>query len=382
MESPRPHKQWRRRSFPKRSVRRHSEKRDHDVKPVPDREPALPSPAYSESRSSGIEQEWCRLRQAQEQVRRDRQVLERDRAAHEAKVRYELEQLGRDIEEERRRLRQRRDSGGYYGFLPHSPPRSEEVVVDEEEEEDGHHDSWFGGYDYPPDDVYWGINGGLDAPDYNENGDDERSFADWASDDESEAFAQSAYRSYFQSPPRYNYGDFEESQQAWEEDVPSYREQPHNSRQKCEEIKKAYDAYIRKWKTLSATASSIPYPTINLTSALLFDHPEIDIDIDVPLSQDQTIELNCTLFFLLAFDLRPNTTFNSAGTPKIEMDPQAELEKVKALQKQMKVERIRWHPDSLVKRRVDGMVDEVESKGVYRALDELLEECKGRVNSA
>lgn len=247
LESPRGHKEWRRRSFPKRSMRRHSERGDHGAQHVPKREPALPSPVSSRSRD-GIEQEWCKIRQAQEQVRKDRQTLERDKAAHEAKVRYELEQLGRDIEDERRRLRQRGNDGGgggYDGFLPHSPP-SEEAIADHEEEE-VYHDSWFGEYDYPRHDGYWGMNGGPDTPDYEdeEDGDEERSFAGWESDDdEPEAFAQSAYRSYFQSPPRY--ADFDESHQAWEDEVPTYREQPRYSDQKCEDIKKAYDAYIGK----------------------------------------------------------------------------------------------------------------------------------------
>lgn len=360
-------------------MRRHSERRNHDANPEADCEPALP-PSVSPNSRDGIEREWNRIRQAQEQIKKDRQALERDRTAHEAKVRYELEQLGREIEEERRRVQQRKHGGGYYGCFPHSPP-SEEVMVDDGEEE-GYHDSWFGGYDYPPDDVYWGMDGRPPAPDYedededDEDGNDEQSFAGWESDDEP-AFAQSAYRSYFQSPPRYSYDDYEESQQTWAEDAPSYHEQPDCSRQKCEEMKKAYDAYIGKWKSMPATASSIPFPTTDLTSALLLTQPEINMD--VPLSEDQTIEVNSTLFFLLAFDLQPNTNLNSAGTPKIEIGPQADLEKVKALQKQMKIERVRWHPDSLVKRRLDGMVEEMGSKGVYRAVDELLEECKGRL---
>lgn len=382
LESPRGHEEWQRRSFSKRSVRRHSERRDRDAQPVTDRGSALPSPSLSSTSMAGIEQEWCKIRQAQEQVRKDRQTLERDKAAHEAKVRYELEQLGRDIEDERRRLRQRGNGGGggYYGFLPHSP-QSEEAIVDEEEEEVYHH-SWFVEYGYPSHDGYWGMNGGPDAPAYEDEEDvnDERSFTGWESDDEPEDFVQSAYRSYFQSPPRYNCGDFDESPETWADESPSYRERPRYSDQKREDIKKAYNAYTEKWKTISATASSVPYPTTNLTSALLLDTPEINTD--APLSEDQTIELNTTLFYLLAFDLQPNMILNSAGTPKIEIEEQAELEKVKALQRQMKIERIRWHPDSLVKRRVDGMVEEVESKGVYRAVDELLEECKGRLDGA
>ncbi|KAE9990765.1 hypothetical protein EG327_000998 [Venturia inaequalis] len=378
-QSPRPYRQWRRRSFPKWSVKHRSERRDYNAKAVPEREQGLPSPGSAGSRD-GIKRAWGRIRRAQEQVRKDRRSLDEDRAAHEAKVRYEMEQLGRDMEDEeeeeegRRRYRQRRDGGDYYGFRPYSPPREEAMG-----HEGDYHDSYFGGYDYPPENACWGP----PTPDYEDeddkDSDDGQSFVGWESDSEA-AFAQSAYRAYFQSPPRYNYDDFEESQQDWAEDAPSYREEAHGSEHKSEEIKKAYDAYIGQWKAISATASSIPYPTTDLTSALLLAQPEIKVDM--PLSEDQTIEVNSALFFLLAFDLQPTTTLNSAGTPKLEIGPQADVERVKALQKQMKIERVRWHPDSLVKRRVDGMVEGVESKGVYRAVDELLGECKARLDGA
>lgn len=371
-------------------MRRHSYRRGGDA-----REPALPSPSSSASTArpaasfsrtrdepassssmsrDSIEHEWSELRQAQEQVKKDRQALDRDKAAHEARVRFELEQLGRDIEEERRRFRRPRNGRDCYGFHPKRTSSSQE------EEGDGYVEFWCDEDEYPPYDEYWGMDGGLDVPDYEDDADnEEEGFEGWTSDnDEPGTFTHSAYQSYFQqSPPGYNYCDFDESTQTWAEQAFRYREQLRYSDQKCEETRKAYDAYTEKWKTLSATASLLPYPTTDLASPLLLEPPEISID--VVLSEDQTIELNTTIFFLLAFQLQPNTVLNSAGTPKIKIDPRADLEQVKALQKQMKIERFRWHPDSLVKRRVDGMVKEAESKGVYRAIDGLLKECKVRL---
>jgi hypothetical protein len=367
LETPTQHKPWRRRSFPKHLVRRHSDRKDTDTHSIPKRGPALPS-----SSRNSIEQEWSELREAQEQVREDRQALERDKAAHEARVRYELEQLGKDIAEERRRFGYRGNAGGYYCFLPRGPSSQEE-----EEEEDDDDDFWFGEYGYPPHDYYWGMNGEADAPNYDDIAGE--GFTNWESDDdEPGSFANPSYRACCrEDPPRYRYSDFNESNHAWEDETPTPHEQPRHWKQKCEETKKAYEAYIDKWKTISATDSLIPYPTADLASAPLLDSPEINID--VPLSKDQTIELNSTIFFLLAFNLQSNTITNTAGSPKIELCPRADLDQVRALQKQMKIERIRWHPDSLVKRRTDGMVREAESKGVYRAVDELLEECKVRL---
>jgi hypothetical protein len=354
-ESPKQQKQWRRRSFPKRFIKSHSDRRGGDTQSVPEYE-TVPS-----SSQISIEQEWSKLREAQELVRREREALERDRVVHEARVRYELEQLGRDIEKERRR----------FGRLPHQD--------EEEDEEEDYGDAWIGGYDGLFANGYHNMDEESECPDYEDEDIEESGFANWETDDdEPESFTDSAYRTYFQQArPRYMYCDFDGGNQSWEEEAPKYCGQPQHSKQKRENMKKAYKAYIDKWNNVSATDPSIPYPSTDLSSASLLESP--NIAIDVSLSQDQIIELNTTTFFLLAFNVRPDIKINTAGTPKIELYPRADLDQVRALQKQMKIERIRWHPDSLVKRRADGMVKEAESEGVYRAVDELLEKCKVRL---
>jgi len=291
-------------------------------------------------------------------------------------VRIDLENLRRRAEEGNRR-----GFGGFQhpGNFQEGGPFFQRPPFHDEE----YNDDWHEEHDFPPHGGHWGMHEEPGMGGYHDKDEDE-DFGTWESDeDESDPFAGSAHRQPYgnrrQKPP-HRFGEGSRNDGSPRPRSHTRRSRSQQNSHKPEDWKKAFDAYDGKWKNISATDASVPYPTTDLTPAPLHDRSRAEAITSIPLSSEKIIELNATSFFLWAFNLRPHITKNNAINTLIMSIPRnADIEQVKALRKQMKIERTRWHPDSLVKRRTGGEVKELEAKSIYTAIDELFEACKERL---
>lgn len=126
---------------------------------------------------------------------------------------------------------------------------------------------------------------------------------------------------------------------------------------------------------ITAPSSALPWPSPDL-SASAVDRPTRDIELALEIQEDlsKQREWNVFCFFALAFGLSPqwvkdggqNLRFELAGWHNKDVD-------LVGLKKQVRIEKVRWHPDKLGKRNMSSE-DMERAKSVWVAVGRVGEE--------